>query len=163
MADKTRVQVKGLRELGENLRALGEDVANRIGRAAMFAGSKIVKEQAIRNAENINRGGADATGLLSHGHYLADNIIVRRQRQKTIGRLTTQYAVTVRHKGKIVPALRKDQTNPYGVGIFNEFGTVKMSAWPFMRPAFDSTKQAALDAVVERLKKRIDKANKVKK
>ena len=29
-----------------------------------------------------------------------------------------------------------------------EFGTVKMSARPFMRPAFDSKKTSAVDAIV---------------
>jgi len=37
-----------------------------------------------------------------------------------------------------------------------------MSAQPFMRPAFDSGKSEALDAIVKRLQQRIEKANKAK-
>lgn len=36
---------------------------------------------------------------------------------------------------------------------FLEFGTVKMPARPFLRPAFESTKQQQLDAIVTRLRK----------
>ena len=77
--------------------------------------------------------------------------------------MTEQYAVTVRHKGKIKNPRPGDDTNPYQVGIFNEFGTVKMSTHEFMRPAFDSGKSEALNAIVKRLKQRIDKANKAKR
>ena len=156
MAEKTTVQVLGLRELGEAMRELAEDINLKIARAATNAGAQVIKKRAVDNALKIQRGEADMDG-----EYLAPNIIVRRQRRPTSG-LTSQHAVTLRHKGKIVdPA--KHNANPYAVGIMNEFGTVKMSAQPFMRPAFDSGKAEALDAIVKRLKQRIDKANKAKR
>jgi len=36
-------------------------------------------------------------------------------------------------------------------GIFLEYGTVKMSALPFMRPAFDSTRDEALTILKDEL------------
>lgn len=160
MAEKTiSVQVLGLRELGEAMRKLGEDISVKIARRAVNAGAQVIKPIAVANALAINRGEPD-----TDGEYIAPNIIVRRQRGPKKGQgLTAQYAVTVRHKGKIENPKKAGAANPYGVGILNEFGTVKMSAFPFMRPAFDSGKQQALDAIVATLKERIDQANKVKR
>jgi HK97 gp10 family phage protein len=155
LAEKTRVQVLGLRELGANLQALGEDIAKKVARAATNAGAQVIKKAAVRNAPVSDPA---LTPNIPAG-YMRDSIIVRRQRRPDKG-LTSQHAVTVRHKGAKVLA---DAPNPYQVGIFNEFGTVKMSAQPFMRPAFDSGKSEALDAIVKRLKQRIDKANKAKR
>ena len=156
MADKTTVQVLGLRDLGEAMRELAEDINLKIARAATNAGAQVIKKRAIANALRINRGEAD-----TDGEYLAPNIIVRRQRRPDQG-LTSQHAVTVRHKGKIVDPANHTE-NPYAVGVMNEFGTVKMSKEAWMRPAFDSGKSEALDAIVKRLKQRIDKANKAKR
>jgi HK97 gp10 family phage protein len=47
-------------------------------------------------------------------------------------------------------------------GLFQEFGTSKQPAQPFMRPAFEATKDQALAAMQARLKRRIDLANKRK-
>ena len=45
------------------------------------------------------------------------------------------------------------------IGALQEYGTVKMPAQPFMRPAFAQEKGFAVQAIRETLKKRIDKAN----
>lgn len=153
MATTVRVEVKGLRELGKALSALSADVQKKAANSAVQAGAAIVRNAAKRKAPVSNPA---ATPEVPPG-FLRDNIIARRQRKK--GNYTAQYAVTVRHKGKKA-AGREDGTNPYQVGIFNEFGTVKMPAQPFMRPAFEETKQQALGAIQKRLKQRIDKANK---
>jgi HK97 gp10 family phage protein len=155
LADKTTVQVLGLRELGEAMRELAQDINLKIARAATNAGAQVIKKRAIANAPISDPA---LTPNIPPG-YMRDSIIVRRQRRPDQG-LTSQHAVTIRHKGAKV---LKDAPNPYQVGVFNEFGTVKMSAQPFMRPAFDSGKAEALDAIVKRLKERIDKANKAKR
>jgi HK97 gp10 family phage protein len=154
MADAVRVEVKGLRELGEAMRKLSEDVNKKIARAATNAGAQVIKKLAVQKAPVSD---PQMTPNIPPG-YLRDSIIVRRQRRPDRG-LTSQHAVTVRHKGAKILA---DAPNPYQVGVFNEFGTVKMGAQPFMRPAFDQGKTQALDAITKRLKQRIDKANKAK-
>lgn len=40
---------------------------------------------------------------------------------------------------------------------FVEFGTEKMSARPFLAPAFDSKRQAAMDAFIEEMRKQLEK------
>lgn len=149
-----RVEVKGLRELGALLKELDADIQKKVARAATNAGAQVIKKRAVQKAPVSDPA---LTPNIPPG-YMRDSIIVRRQRRPDKG-LTSQHAVTVRHKGAKVLA---DAPNPYQVGIFNEFGTVKMSAQPFMRPAFDSGKSEALDAIVKRLQQRIEKANKAK-
>ena len=40
---------------------------------------------------------------------------------------------------------------------FVEYGTSKMAAVPFLRPAFNSNQQAAIDAFADKLKSELDK------
>jgi HK97 gp10 family phage protein len=154
MANTVRVQVKGLRELGLALKELDKDIQTKVAFSAVAAGASVIKKQAISNAPVSS---PELTPEVPPG-YVRDNIIMRRQRRPDRG-LTHQYAVTVRHKGRLKGGNRTDKTNPYQIGIFNEFGTVKMGAQPFMRPAFDTRRQDALQAIQKRLRARIDKAN----
>ena len=154
MATKVRVEVKGLRELGLALQTLDKDIQTKVARSAVAAGAAVIRKLAKQKAPISP---ADLTPEVAPG-YLRDSIISRRQRRTT---KTAEYAVTVRHKGG-KSNLRKDGTNPYQIGVFNEFGTVKMSPRPFMRPAFDQGKGDALQQIQKRLKQRIDKANKAK-
>ena len=68
-------------------------------------------------------------------------------------------------------ARKQDRKDPrHGVRLFcgtshpaavpQEFGTVKMAAHPFMRPAWESTKHAMLDRVGDQLKIEIEKTAK---
>lgn len=157
MATTVTVEVKGLRELGERLKALKLDFKanSKIARAATNAGAQVIKKLAVQKAPVSGPG---LTPEVPPG-YLRDSIIVRRQ---TRSKLTAEYAVTVRHKGKKAN-LRKDGTNPYQVGIFNEFGTVHQSPQPFMRPAFDQGKTQAVEQIKKRLLQRIEKAEKAVK
>lgn len=157
MAATVTVEVKGLRELGERLKALGLDFKKNsaIARATTNAGAQVIKKLAKQKAPV---SAASLTPEVPPG-YLRDSIIVRRQRKS---RLTSEHAVTVRHKGAKAN-LRKDGTNPYQVGIYNEFGTVNQSPQPFMRPAFEQGKLQALEAMKKRLLQRIEKAEKGRK
>jgi HK97 gp10 family phage protein len=154
-----RIEVKGLRELGALLKDLDADIQKKIARAATMAGAAVTKKRAIEYVRGIARPGSPQTDT----HFIADNIIVRRataKEKRELAGQTSTHILTVRHKGKIKHP--REDVNPYAVGIFNEFGTVKMGPWPFMRPAFESTKREALDAIVKRLQQRIEKANKAK-
>lgn len=156
MAETVSVEVRGLRELGRQLAELQKDIQTKVARSAVSAGAQVIRKLAKAKAPASTSPAL--TPEVPPG-YLRDSIIARRQ---TKSRKTAEYAVTVRHKGKRAN-LRKDGTNPYQVGIFNEFGTVKMPARPFMRPAFEQGKQAALEQIQKRLRDRIAKANRAVK
>jgi HK97 gp10 family phage protein len=147
------IQTKGFKELGERLKALGLDFkqGSNIARATTNAGAQVIKKLAILKAP---MGPPQQTPEVPPG-YLKKNIIVRySRRQKTY---TSEHAVTIRSKGKGV--LSEDvSANPYAIGIYQEFGTVKQGPQSFMRPALDSGKGQALKAMYDRMLKRIEKA-----
>jgi HK97 gp10 family phage protein len=72
-------------------------------------------------------------------------------------RLSSEHKVTIRSKGKGVLS-EEISANPYAIGVYQEFGTVHHGPQPFMRPAFDQGKTAAVEAMKKRLTLRIEKA-----
>lgn len=149
MARITSVRVDGLRELGAALKELGNVVGTRIARASTAAGARIVKDQAIAN---VVRSPSVDTGSLR------DSIITKRA-PKGETRLTSEHIVTVRGRGK--PANKKGQRiNRAPHASMVEFGTVNMPAEPFLRPAFETTKGAAVEAIKGALQRGIDRAAK---
>lgn len=149
------VRVEGLRELGERMRRLSDDVNKKVARAATNAGAQVIKKLAIVKAP---AGPASQTPKVPP-NYLKNNIIVRYNRKT---RLTSQHLVTVRHKGKgVLPT--EISASPYSIGVFQEFGTVHHAPQAFLRPAYDSGKMRAVEAIKKRLKQRIDQAERTGK
>ena len=69
------------------------------------------------------------------------------------------FFVTVRHGKKYRKQGKKGNLSQDAwYWRFVEFGTVKMSARPFLRPAFDMKKNDALTAIKTRLAERIEQA-----
>jgi HK97 gp10 family phage protein len=130
--------VHGLEELKANLRTLSSRVGGEITTRALIAGGKVFQADAKRRAPVLKapvparQRGALRAGIVSYP--------IRWNHVK----------VRVRSKSYI---FMKNDKRAHHAGNPNywwlvEFGTSKMSARPFMRPAFESQKQAALDAVV---------------
>lgn len=139
------VKVQGLRDLGLQMRALGADMAGKVARQATAAGAGVARKA-------IKAGAPKDTGNLQAA------IVMKRLRST---RLTEEYIVAVR-KGKTRDAkaakrgegrLGKDAF----YAPFQEFGTVKAPAQPFIRPGFEESVQPATEAIARRLKQRIDK------
>lgn len=147
MVTRTRQELKGLRQLGEAMKALGDDMGLKVARSATAAAAQPIKKRAkeIVRAQSYDNG------------YLFEAIITKR-RPRGETNLTSEHIVTVRGRGK----KKKDgSVTAYAPHASNvEFGTVHMAPEPYLRPAFEQEKGAALDAMVKRLKTRVDKANK---
>lgn len=143
MANSVTVKVEGLRELGERMKSLSDDVNNRIARAATAAGAVV-----IRNA-------AQAKVPVDTGN-LKKNIIVKRL-PKGESSLTSEHIVTVR-QGKLTKKQKEKGLGDAFYGRFVEYGTAKMPARPYLRPAYDQNKERAVEAIKDRIKKRIEKA-----
>ena len=144
MAD---IKVSGLRELGLAMQSLSADMAGKIARQAVAAGAGIVRKQA-------RAGAPKDTGNLQAA-------IVMKRLPKRETQLTEEYIVAAR-KGRTKDAkAAKAGTGKLGKDAyyarFVEFGTVKVPARPFMRPALENNTQAATDAIAARLAARIDK------
>lgn len=146
----TRIEIKGLRELGEAMKALGDDIGLKIARSATNAGAQVIKRRAKELAP-VAAEPYEIEGVLVQPGNIGKNIVVKRLKRNQT-QLTSEHVVTVRGKAKYGYASR--------VGALQEFGTVNHPAQPYMRPAFEQEKGFAVQKIRETLKRRIDKAQK---
>lgn len=147
-----KVEIKGLSELGEQMRNLSAEMNTKIARSATNAAAQVIKKRAIalapqyKEPHKLTVGGETIT--VPPGN-LKKNIVVKRWTKTS---LTSQHIVTVRGKRKDNFAAR--------YGRLVEFGTVKMSPEPYLGPAFEQEKGFAVQAMIGKLRSGIDKATK---
>ncbi len=164
---KTTVTISGLQELNANLHRLRDEVQKKITRASVASGAKIIREQAVTNSLPSVRTGRlrDAIGArrmtkTSHEGFEQWAVGVFK------GRTLKQYAnnLSNRRSGRasFVPGktLSFETQGPAYYWKFVEFGTVKMAAKPFLRPAFAAKQAEAANKIMEELRERIEKAAK---
>lgn len=111
-------------DLASQLAALNQSLGAATQEAAMAA-AKVIEAE-VRARAPVNTGALVAS---------LDNKSARRQAQASA-------TIQVERSGP-------DGTEHYA--IFQEYGTSKMPAYPFMRPGFEAAKQAALDAAAATL------------
>lgn len=165
-----KLQVHGLAETVARLKALPEELSGKNGgpiRKALFQAAKVIEEEAERLSPKD-------TGRLER------NVIKMRNRnpRQTEGRPVELYHVGVRGGGKYGARVRqRERKKVLGAGgsarqatraaaaaekdayywRFVEFGTSKMPARPFLRPAFDAKKEEAVRVFASILKKDVDR------
>lgn len=151
MASVVKIQLHGFKEFGDKLRAIGPDVARNGLRTADFAGAKVFRDAAKETAPV-------KTGLLQ-----AQIIASRRRTAENVAK----YTVLVKKPKLALVAVRKSGrkagkyhqiAGPQTYGRFIEFGTSKMAAKPFLRPAAVQNTDAALSAIKDGLAKAVDRA-----
>lgn len=143
--------------------ALGESTLRTVG----FAGAEIFRDQAKQNSLKHYK-----TGMLF------DNIIVKRLEEDSDGGRRQAYTITVRNGTasspgafywrfvefghKFVPRNKKVSKTGRTVGwkahrkvAELEYGTATAPAYPFMRPAYESKKQEAVDVMTRTLAEQI--------
>src|SRR2546427_167402 len=123
MPISTFVRIDGLQQLGERMRSLTQEVNLKIAGRATNAGAQVIKKRAVANAPAWPVA-HKLEGVIVPPGNLKKNIVVKKVRSP----LTSEHIVTVRGKRKDAYAAR--------YGRLVEFGTVKMSPKPFLRPAF---------------------------
>lgn len=152
------VQIHGLRELGERLKALPGEIASKNGGPLLAALRKMGRE--------IQK---DAQQLVPvDTGTLRENIIVTRDRDPQSLGMTEAVHVTVRYKARAYRDNKKNRKakkvgeeyqdhGPLYYAKFLEFGTVRAAPHPFMRPAFEGAQarlpemfQKELSAAIER-------------
>lgn len=138
--------LKGFTELGNNMRALSAEVNLKLARKAVGKAAQYVKRAVVRKAPQSDEPHQLKDVLVQPGN-LKKNVIVKRLRDSE---LTAEYIVTVRGK-KVAGYARR-------YGRLQEFGTVHMAPHPFMRPAFDESKQDAVEVMRTSLDVEIQKA-----
>lgn len=142
------IKVDGLREIGEAMRELGRETAMKVASSMTSAGAGVIRKEAIRLAPEHDEP-HEVDGVLVQPGNLKRNI-VRKKLGKRDHSLTSMHIVTVRGRKKDGYAAR--------YGRLQEFGTVHHPPQPFLRPAFDTKKRAAVDAMKKAGERRIKAA-----
>jgi HK97 gp10 family phage protein len=162
------VKVEGLRELEASLKQLPKATARNVLKRVLVKAGQPIAEQAARLAPDDPRTGAPD---------LHTSIAVSAKVRNDVGKAA--FAKVLREGGSrddAVSALRGARREAKGAGSFatmfigptvdsfygkfQEFGTVKQAAQPFMRPAWDANKEGALATIRGELGAEIDKAAK---
>jgi HK97 gp10 family phage protein len=164
MANRVSMKLEGLTELNRALMALTTEVKKGpVVMRALHDGARVIAAEARKLAPVLQdpgrnrhrQPGAIRAGITQHASKTEDFAVV----------------VRVRSRGWIFgsgPDTRKNGKSARRAGNPNywwlvEFGTSKMAARPFMRPAFEAKKFQAAMAIRESLKRGIDYiANQVK-
>jgi HK97 gp10 family phage protein len=117
MAKNPVLHLEGAEELNRALREIGGRVGGLLLRKAAEAGAEVIAEEARKNAPRDS-------GDLAEGIDVVAGQIQQGRAQMNIG--------VGKHEW---------------YGLFSEFGTVKMPAKPFLRPAFDTKSEEATKRV----------------
>jgi len=143
--------------------AMGESTLRTVG----FAGAEVFRDQVKQNSLKHKK-----TGMLF------DNIIVKRLEEDSDGGRRQVYMITVRNGTasspgafywrfvefghKFVPRNKKRSKTGRTIGwkahrqaAELEYGTASAPAYPFMRPAYESKKQEAVDVMTRTLAEQI--------
>lgn len=155
---KNGAEIQGVDELLKNFRALHDDLKMKAASAAVAGGARLVANEAKKNAQSQ---GLELSGAL------LENIAIKREKT---GRDKIQYNVGVRHGSKSKNARKIVQyrytrkvvtyeNDPF-YWWFHEFGTSKMPARPFMRPAFEANVEKIKQTMANRLRSSIERFKK---
>lgn len=148
-----KVAVEGLDDLKRAVAELTSDLRRNVIRGALRDAAAPMARQARQNAPTLKT---------SHPYRLPGtlkrSIIVKASKRfkGQDGEIGVYIAVRKR-KGLGGKAGARNPFDPF-YWRFQEFGTGKQTAHPFLKPAFASNAERAIDIFKTRLKKRIDKA-----
>lgn len=150
------VKLTGLKEAAAALRALPAEIASKNGgplRGALYAATRVIKDQAIQNAPT-----GEGTPLPGN---LKKNIIAIRDRNPARSGAAERYVITVRNKRMARgsnPLFRVLKGWDAWYAHFTEFGTSKQPAQRWMTRAYEEKKQEALAIFERTLAAGLDKA-----
>jgi HK97 gp10 family phage protein len=152
------VRVEGLRELEKKLKSLADEIGGKKAAQPVKAALRKAGRVVQKDAQSIVRRKTD---------LLHDNIIVTTAKRLKPGSFGMN--VTVRAKARKYADNAKNRKagkvgkkfKDYGAlyyGRFLEFGTAKMPAYPFLRPAFERNKGSLPNIIRDELALAIQKA-----
>ncbi len=129
-------KITGLESLIKKLNDLPDKLEKKVIRSAVRKGAIIVRDKA--------RGYAPKkTGTLKKSIKIRNNKSARG---------ITSF--------KIGPTNDKKKGTDVFYGRFQEFGTSKMPAHPFMRPAYDESEKEVLDKVIDEIRSKVEESTK---
>lgn len=157
-ANVVKVEVRGLTGVLDALKSLPPEIVSKRGgpvRQALRVAAKVLQVQAQANvariiAESNDEDDNRSTGLLHKSIYI-------KRSKPSAGKNGEAFVVAVK-RGQKYPAerqARKEIVTAVQVGRLLEYGTEKRKALPWLRPAFDSKGQAALNTFVAEMQRRV--------
>lgn len=163
---KAQMRLQGVDNIVQTLNALPPEVVSKRGgpvKLALAKGARLVRNQARTNIliGVASRGNVN-TGLL------AKNVIVSRARQGPQGTKGERYLVRVRPRVAHYVGNRRNvrlgragkaylTQGPVYYGKPLEYGTSKMPAYPWLRPAIQQKGQTAIRTITQDLDTRVQK------
>lgn len=171
MADGFSVTMSGVDELVKKLEGLKYDARKKGGRFALRKAAQVIRNQARQNAQSLNDPETSATiskniterwgskfnqrtGDLMFRVGIMGGVFGKLQ-GKTTGVYGDKFTKATRKRGALGGDLPGGDTRHWG---YLEFGTEKMAARPFLRPAMAQSAQAATDTFIRDYSKAIDRA-----
>lgn len=151
MVESGIVKIQGLAELALRLDQLPDKLAKNVLVGAVRAAGRVMQKEArklapiaaVPHALRQKKG----EKITVQPGWLRKNISLWRVRDRKTA-----------HSVEFKMGLRAPNKGPLAYyGLFVERGTRKAKAQPYMRPAFDTQKEAAIDAMKKYLSGRIDK------
>ena len=160
MAEYQNISIHGFEDFKRQLALLPGRVGRNVLRGMVNAGATVIRKEAVLRAPEY-------TGTVQEGHP-PPGTLKKAIYQKQIAELSNAVQQTFFvgwRQGREVQAVKRGKKivnlDAY-YGHMVEFGTAKMSARPFMRPAFEAKKEAAIEAMraygAERIPRELDKA-----
>lgn len=146
------LNISGLKELQAALKELPDRIAKNVLRGSVAAGAAIIRNEARQRAPVY-------TGEVAAGHPPPGTLkrsIVQKQIKELSNATKQTFFVTVRRGKEYQKQGKKgnlSQDAYYASWV--EFGNSRMSARPYLRPAFEAKKEAAIEAIRAYLEKRI--------
>ncbi|HCB0320539.1 TPA: HK97 gp10 family phage protein [Klebsiella pneumoniae] len=150
MADGVEFKLTGVDELLGKLESITDDMKRKGGRAALRKAANIIANRAKTNASRLDD---PATG-----RSIADNIAVRWNGREFKRNGNLAFRIGVLHGAVLKKHPDKAKNAPTPHWRLLEFGTEKMRAEPFMRPAAESSAEDATRTFVDEYGKAIDRA-----
>jgi HK97 gp10 family phage protein len=134
------VKITGLEEACDALRNLAPNLAKRGLKKALLAGAEPIRQSMISKVRRgwhiFQSGNGEGKGRSREYGFTAGHIGVTNQ-------IHTDQMNGVARVGPVKKAFW---------AMFLEFGTSKMKAFPFARPAYDENKERAVNSFVESLR-----------
>lgn len=150
------IKLDGLDGVLDMLKQLPAEVTSNkqggIVNLAMRKGARVLRDEARKNWKNIPK--SESTGF-------TEKQIISKRKKMRAGLNGERQIVTVRY-GKAHPSGNKKKGNKpilaNDVAFIMEYGSSKQQSRPWIRPAFHSKAETAIQTISSDLKQRVDKA-----
>lgn len=147
------VEIEGLQELQAKLLELPKRVAKNAVRQAANAAAAVIRNEIKLRAPVYS-------GPVSAGHPPPGTLkraIVSKYIKELSNDFEAVFKVTVRKGKRFTKQGKKENLSQDAYyAMWVELGTARMSARPFFRPGYEAKKQEALEALIQKLKDRLD-------